>query len=333
MKRGGLHNATIRDVAREAAVSTASVSRALNGHDSVAPDTRARVEAAAVKLRYVPHAGARSLSGARTHAIGVILPDLHGEFFSEIVRGMDREAVGRGLQLLISTSHADAAQASQALRAMRGRVDGMIVMAPHLDVMPLLTDLPSALPIVLINCRGEPSPHPSFRIDNAAGVEAMVRHLAADDRRRIALIAGPPGNLDAEERLAAFERIMRRGAGTTPPLVIPGDFSEEAGAAAAAIILNERPDVDAVFATNDKMAIGCLLALRAAGVDVPGRIAVAGFDGIPVSRYLSLTTMHLAIAAIGAAAVARLTDVIEGRAIAVLAELHPPELVVRATAP
>ncbi|MFN3518527.1 MAG: LacI family DNA-binding transcriptional regulator, partial [Sphingomonas sp.] len=98
--------ATIRDVARRAEVSVASVSRALNNLANVHPDTRARVLAAAKELGYVPHAGARSLSLARTHAIGVVLPDLHGEFFSELVRGLDREASARGYHLLLSNIHA-----------------------------------------------------------------------------------------------------------------------------------------------------------------------------------------------------------------------------------
>src|SRR4051795_4486149 len=124
--------ATIRDVARRAQVSVASVSRALNGLENVSDQTRARVADAVRELGYVPHAGARSLSLARSNAIGVVLPDLHGEFFSEIVRGMDREASRRGYLLLLSNLHAGGEQARSALRAMRGRVDGLVVMAPHL---------------------------------------------------------------------------------------------------------------------------------------------------------------------------------------------------------
>ena len=125
-------DATIRDVARRAQVSVASVSRVLNRLDNVSEETRARVADAVRELGYVPHAGARSLSLARTNAIGVVLPDLHGEFFSEIVRGMDREASRRGYMLLLSNVHAGSEQSANAMRAMRGRVDGLIVLAPHL---------------------------------------------------------------------------------------------------------------------------------------------------------------------------------------------------------
>lgn len=323
--------ATIRDVAREAGVSIASVSRALNGHENVHPETRGRVLAAVERLGYVPHAGARSLSIARAHTIGVVLPDLHGEFFSEIVRGMDREASGRGLQLLMSNIHADVDQAAQALRAMRGRVDGLVIMAPHLDTAALLASLSHAIPAVLINCRGEAGGHLSFRVDNVGGVEAMVQHLLATGRRNIVHIAGPEGNMDAAERVLGFREAMRRHAGVTDPLVLPGDFNEEAGAAAARMLLGTGAQVDAIFAANDMMAIGALLALREAGVDVPGRIAVAGFDDIPVARYLALTTMRVRIAEVGARALARLAGLLAEDGPVGGTELHAPELVERAT--
>src|SRR3954451_3747293 len=146
-------DATIRDVARRAQVSVASVSRALNGAENVSEGTKARIADAVRELGYVPHAGARSLSLARTNAIGVVLPDLHGEFFSEIVRGMDREASRRGYLLLLSNLHGGSEQAATALRAMHGRVDGLIVMAPNLSADNLAAALPSALPSVLINTR------------------------------------------------------------------------------------------------------------------------------------------------------------------------------------
>lgn len=323
--------ATIRDVAREAKVSIASVSRALNGHENVHPDTRARVLEVVERLGYVPHAGARSLSIARAHAIGVVLPDLHGEFFSEIMRGMDREASRRGFQLLMSNMHADIEQAAQALRAMRGRVDGLLIMAPHLDTGALLGALPRAVPAVLINCRADAQGYSAFRVDNAGGVDAMVRHLVATGRRRIAHIAGPPGNMDADERLAAFRDAMRRHTGEADPLVLPGDFTEEAGAAAARALVGGGMRADAVFAANDMMAIGCLLALREAGTAVPGQVAVAGFDDIPVAHYLSLTTMRADIADIGARALACLAEQLAGDTGEPVTDLHLPQLVARAT--
>src|SRR5205085_1128381 len=122
--------ATIKDVAREAGVSVATVSRVFNNRELVSEDTRREVTRVAERLNYWPNGVARSLITSRTHAIGVLLPDLHGEFFSEIIRGVDLAARREGLHLLVSSSHADAEEMVSALRSMRGRIDGLIVMAP-----------------------------------------------------------------------------------------------------------------------------------------------------------------------------------------------------------
>jgi len=323
--------ATIRDVARRAEVSVASVSRALNGLNNVRGETRERIVAAAKELGYVPHAGARSLSLARAHAIGVVLPDLHGEFFSECVRGMDREASRRGYLLLLSNMHDDSDQAAVALRAMRGRVDGLLVMAPHIAPEALERALPSALPAVLINAPGEVVSRPALRLDNRGGAEAMVRHLLANGYRHIVHIAGPQGNVDAQERLQGFRDALAELAPGMPVRIIEGDFNEAAGEAAAREILASDLPCDAVFAANDMMAIGCLHTLRQAGRRVPEDIAVAGFDDVPLARYLALTTIEVRIAEIGARAVSRLIDMLEGKGSDQRTELHAPALIARAT--
>jgi LacI family transcriptional regulator len=323
--------ATIRDVARRAEVSIASVSRAFNGVDNVRGETRERIMTAAAELGYVPHAGARSLSLARAHAIGVVLPDLHGEFFSECVRGMDKEASRRGYLLLLSNMHDDSEQSATALRAMRGRVDGLLVMAPHITPASLERALPAALPSVLINAAGEIGGRPGLRLDNRAGAEAMVRHLLDRGCRHIVHVAGPEGNVDARERLEGFRDALGRMAPGMPLRVIPGDFNEEAGEAAAREILASALPCDAVFAANDMMAIGCLHILRTAGTRVPQEIAVAGFDDVPLARYLALTTVQVRIAEIGARAVARLIDIVEGKGGGEGVELISPELIARAT--
>lgn len=321
--------ATIRDVARRAEVSVASVSRALNGLEGVHPDTKARIIAAAGELGYVPHAGARSLSLARAHAIGVVLPDLHGEFFSEILRGMDREATRRGYLLLLSNIHSDGQEAADALRTMRGRVDGMLVMAPHLSVTLLERSLPAGLPALLLNSRM--AERPSIRIDNALGAELVVRRLVADGARRIAHISGPAGNIDARERAEGYRAALATHAPGMQPLVIQGNFDEDSGEAAARLLISDHADCDAVFAANDMMALGCLQGFRNAGVDVPGAVAIVGFDDIPLSRYLGLSTVSVRIAEFGERALARVIDLLERGGEDGGDELHAPALVARAT--
>jgi len=319
--------ATIRDVARRAQMSVATVSRALNGFENVSEQARERIAAAVAELGYVPHAGARSLSLARNNAIGVVLPDLHGEFFSEIVRGMDREASRHGYLLLLSTLHAGGEQATNAMRAMRGRVDGLIVMAPHLGADELSAALPTGLPSILINTRAGAGQHPSIHLDNAAGVRAVVEHLASLGRKRLIHIAGPADNIDAQEREAAFrEAVAAHG---LEGRIVGGDFEMESGEAAIRRLLAEAIEFDAVFAANDNMAIGTLEALRAAGKRVPEEVAVVGFDDIPLARHMGITTVRVRIAELGERALQRLVDGFskdQGGD-----ELHAPELVIRST--
>lgn len=324
-------HATIRDVAREADVSVATVSRAMNGHSNVRAEVRRHVESVAAALGYVPHAGARNLSMARANAIGVVLPDLHGEFFSETLRGMDRAASERGLHLLLSNLH-DGDRAVSMLHTMRGRVDGLIIMAPHIDPELLLTGLPPSIPAVLINCDAPGQNRPTLRVDNVAGARTMTEHLLATGRRAIVHLSGPESNAEARERIAGYRAAM--DAAGLAPRIVAGDFMQETGAALTPQILRDHPDMDALFAANDMMAIGALIALRAAGVAVPAQVAVAGFDDVPLSRLISpsLTTMHVDIAEIGERAVQRLTEAIAGSPDHQL-ELSSPQLMIRETTP
>jgi LacI family transcriptional regulator len=297
-----MKSATIRDVARAADVSVATVSRVYNGIEAVTGTTRERVLAVAAQLDYFPHSGARSLSMRRTDTIGVILPDLHGEFFSELIRGIDVATRARGLHLLLSHSHGDPKEATAVLRAMRSRVDAMIVMSPYADEEVLTAALSGRMPLVMLGAAAS-GDHPRLTIDNHSGAYQMTEHLIAAGHRRIAFVAGPPGNIEAAQRLAGYrDALAAHGAMTAQ--VVEGDFGEQSGMAAAASLLEGvRPD--AIFAGNDMMAIGCLQALREAGLRVPNDIALAGFDDIPISRFLDppLTTVGVPIAALGRQAV------------------------------
>jgi LacI family transcriptional regulator len=319
-------DATIRDVARRAQVSVATVSRAINGPDHVSEVARARVTEAVRALGYVPHAGARSLSLARTNAIGVVLPDLHGEFFSEIMRGMDVEASRRKYLLLLSNLHAGDEQAVTALRAMRGRVDGLVFMAPHLPADELSASLSAGLPTVLVNTRDGSGLHSTIMLDNKAGVEAVVDHFLSLGRRRLVHVSGPAQNVDAQERVAAFvSSATARGAEC---LVVDGDFEEESGERAVDQLLASGQSFDGLFAANDNMAIGAIQALNRAGLRVPQDVAVVGFDDIPLARHLGLSTVRVRIAELGQRALRLVFARLEDES-AVSEELHAPELVVR----
>ncbi len=284
------------------------------------------------KLRYVPHGVARSLITRKTQTLGVLLPDLFGEFFSELIRGIDLAARQRGYHLIVSGSHGDRAETQAVLRAMRGRVDGVIVLSPDLDVETLETNLPSGFAAVLLNADGGGA-FDSIRIDNFGGALAMVRHLLELGHRRLVFVTGPSRNHDAQERLRGYRRGMARVSGSRPVTIV-GDFREEAGYRAAERILRLRPLPTAVFAANDAMAIGLLCAFRERQIRVPEEIALAGFDDIPIARFITppLTTVRVPIADLGARATARLLHALRGSdRSSGRSETLPTTLVVRAS--
>jgi LacI family transcriptional regulator len=301
--------ATIRDVAREAGVSIATVSRVFNQTALVTESTARHVRAVATRMDYWPNSAARSLITHRTHAIGVLLPDLYGEFFSEVIRGIDRVARREKYQVLISSSHANAETIVSAVRALRGRIDGLIVMAPDADATAVIRDFASRFPVVLLNAGEVAAPCCSISVENFEGAYAAVRHLASLGHTRIAMLTGPPGNLDAEQRRLGYRRALAdAGLELVPELELPGDFSELAGFDAAAVLARLEPRPTAVFAANDYMAIGLISALRDADVRLPQEMAVVGFDDIAIAQYLSpaLTTVHVNACALGEQAMERL---------------------------
>jgi LacI family transcriptional regulator len=323
---------TLKDVAREACVSVASVSRVLNNTGVVREEIRARVVEVAARLNYVPNVGAQSLMTRRTRLIGLLLPHLHGEFFSELISGADEAARELGLHLLISAPPENALETSLALRAMIGRVDGLLAMLPQVNARFLQDTMRDALPVLLISTADVEHAYAAMHVDNYGGAYAMVKHLAACGHQFIAHIVGRRGNIDAEERLRGYQDAMAQIIPDGRELLIEGDFTAEFGYRAAQEILasSERPH--AIFAANDLMAIGCISALLEAGLRIPEDIAVVGFDDIPTARFVrpALTTVCVKTANLGARAVVRLAEVISTpRMLPPITETVPAEVVVR----
>jgi LacI family transcriptional regulator len=324
---------TIRDVAREAGVSVASASRALNDRDNVTPATRDRVRAAAQRLSYVPHFGARNLTRQKTDSIGVVLPDLFGEFFSELIRGIDRVAHAHGLQLLLSNMHGSPHEAANAIRTMRGRVDGLLIMAPDAQHQQLLDALRPAVPAVLFNRQDRDSDVASVGIDNEGAAREMTHFLVERGYRRIAFVSGPRNNRDSAARQAGFVAALAEATGERHPLIIAGDFSEASGAEAARLLIAGRTPIDAIFCANDMMAVGCCGVLADAGIEIGEKIGVAGFDDIPIAHYTapSLTTMNARIAELGAVAAEKLIRLIAEPGTKRDATILAPQLIARAS--
>lgn len=306
---------TIKDVARQANVSVATVSRVFSGADAVREETSRRIRDVAAALHYMPHGGARSLITRKTHTLGVLLPDLYGEFFSELLRGIDLAARRSGYHVLVSRSYEERREIEEAMRAMRGRVDGALLMLREVDAS-LLRNVPSNLPVVLLCSAMKGGQTSSVTIDNFRGARDMVRHLLSLGHRRVAIIRGADGNYDSAERLRGY-RAALRDAGLTPTRALEprGDFTETGGYVATLDLLAMKPRPTAIFAANDSMAIGALSALRESGVRVPGQMAVAGFDDIPLARYVDppLSSVRVPIADLGARSVEMLFRAIDSK--------------------
>lgn len=333
MKPSG--TATIRDVARASNVSIATVSRVFNHSPLVSEETRQRVTAAASRLGYWPNGIARSLITNRTHTLGLLLPDLHGEFFSEVIHGVDAISREQGYHLLVSRSSAGGDELTEALRSMRGRVDGLVVMAPDVDASRALRQAAGSVPVVLLNPEASLPGCDTLSIDNFQGAYTVVRHLVGLGHAPIATITGPVQNIDARQRLDGYRAALRdAGVEPDPAQEFHGDFTERSGYEAARELLRQQGRPTAIFVANDHMAVGVMGALQEAGRAVPDDIALAGFDDIPMARYLTpgLTTVHVDMFQMGERAVGMLIDPersapgTEGRH-----EVLPTRLVVRAS--
>ncbi len=300
---------TIRDVAAAARVSVATVSRVFNAKDVVREETVRRVREVAERLGYVPNLAARALSVRRAHTIGILLPDVHGEFFSELLRGIDIAARAAGYHILISGWHSDLDEMLAMINALRGRVDGLLLMAPDVPAKTLRQEIQPRIPVVLLNSDAHAQVD-SVRVDNSGGARAVMEHLTGLGHRRIAFIDGPPENIDARERRRGYRRGLPPG---VAPVEVEGDFTEDGGydAIGELLELEERPT--AIFAANDATAIGAISALADRGIAVPREVSVVGFDDVMIARYANptLTTVHVDTGELGRRAVSLLFDSIQ----------------------
>lgn len=298
---------TIRDVARAAGVSIATVSRVCAGSPRVSEATTLRVRKVAAQLDYWPNAAARSLTTNRSQTLGVLLPDLYGEFFSEVIRGIDHAAFQDAHQILVSSSHARTETLAAAARSMRGRVDGLIIMAPERTAGAAIQQIASELPVVLLNPGFDAPSCGSISIANFDGSYAATRHLLDLGHRALAILKGPAGNVDAEERLRGYRAALAES-GLDSELELEGDFTEVSGFLASAALLSRLRAPTAVFAANDSMAIGLLSALRDHQIHVPHDLSVIGFDDIAVAQYVTpaLTTVRVEAYELGRRAVRQL---------------------------
>ena len=308
-------NTTIIEIAKKAGVSTATVSRAFNNNGSIREATRRKILQIASEFNYRPNLIARGLSRKKTDTIGIILPEIVNDFFTEIVHGIDEEAYKNNNHILVSSSHSTRNDVETLLDMMGGgHVDGIILMAPLLrdDIVELVRK--SKRPVVLLNVDKELKDIVSINIDNYQGAYTAVTHLISHGYKNIAMIKGPAGNCDAEERFRGYIDALKHNDITiSKELMVSGEFKVQSGYYAFTRLINQKIKPDAIFAANDMMAIGVYEAARSAGLNIPKDFAVVGFDDIQLGRllYPRLTTVHVPIAELGKKAIQYLFKMIE----------------------
>ncbi|WP_307807363.1 LacI family DNA-binding transcriptional regulator [Naasia sp. SYSU D00948] len=309
---------TIRDVARTAGVSHGTVSRVINGGHWVSPQARAAVEEAIRVTGYTANHHARSLARGRAGSLAFLLTEPQHLLFEDptfalLLRGAAEALAQRDMTLVLLVAGTASERANVEHFVGAGHVDGVMLISSH-ESDPLLESLLRAgVPTV---CCGVPLGHeavvPAVSVDEAGSARGMTRYLLDRGHRRIATIAGPHDTPGGKYRLEGFREEM--GDLFVAELVEEGDYSEESGAAAMSRLLERSPRLDAVFAANDRMAIGAMGVLQKRGLRVPEDLAVAGFDdsGQAARHEPALTTMRQPWARISAEMVALLVDVIDG---------------------
>lgn len=329
---------TIRDVARLASVSISTVSRVLNTPSMVREDKRTKVEEAIETLGFIPNQMARGLLKKETGGLGVILPYVAGEFFSEFLTSIDLAAQEYGKFLMISTSHRSAEAMKKVLINMRSRVDGIMVMASDGTAEILKSLVKGSAPVVFVNSNTFDLDLETINFDNFTGGYKATEHLLKLGHRRIAMLKGPDHSYDACERLRGYRQALTdQGVTPDPRLEISGDFSPQAGYAGARVLLDIDPRPTAIFGANDHSSIALMSVLRNQNISVPEDISVVGFDDVPSSRYASpaLTTVQVPLWQIGETAIKRLLHLVKDKEGALTTkQVLPVELIEReSTAP
>lgn len=336
MKRDG-KTITLAEVAQKAGVSVATASRVVsNSTYSVRDDLRERVLSAAEELKYVPNAHARALVRKETSTIGVIVGDVSDPYFAEIVRGIQRTAGESNRLVIVCNSYREPEQELAYMRLLRAQdVEGIVLAGSGICDHDYNRELGAEVEAFAVS-GGRVSFIGRHHVagdavlpDNASGAKALGQKLVNLGHRNFGIISGPPNLATSCDRLEGFQRALNEaGIALHPERIIDGDFSRDSGAEAAVHLLKRFPQITAIFALNDIMAVGALSALRQRGVSVPHDVSLAGFDDIPIARDVTptLSTVRLPMMQMGVRA---LEFVLEDHGSELQVEHLPTKVVMR----
>lgn len=321
------------DVAIEAGVSTATVSRVANGHPNIRLATRERVEEAMRRLGYVANLRARSLAGGRTNLIGLIVDDLESSYISQVARGIDEAVATHGYDLMVSTMHMRERTTRHIESLFNGFAEGLIVLLAGGFGRYLGEVEARKFPVVLID--HDPASNVSIvKADNDAGTREAVRHLSTLGHDRIGFITGNLKVASARERLDAYRtEVAELGLNPQTDLVVDGDFTLDGGATAARQLLGLNEPPTALLASSDAEAFGVMQVAREMGVTIPGDLSLVGFDDIPEASYVTptLTTVRQPMREMGVLAAEMLMSIVEEGQGQTSTVRLPTQLIVRET--
>jgi len=322
---------TIRDVARKAGVSHQTVSRVINGKQDVSPETRVLVEATIVQMGYQPNAIARSMARGQTHTLACISPNLTDYTLASVIEGAETEARQHDY-FLLSSSAVDPESFSRLVDELVGhrRVDGLIVINPYSDKR--FEHIPENFPVVFVGAQSHEQNISSVCLDDEKVAYEATRHLISLGHTDIALVTGPMEEDCSQDRTEGYQRALKEaGLPFDPTKVIEGDWSATSGQSALLSFVEQGRVPTAIFAQNDRMAMGILRAARDANIKVPSQLAVIGVDDMPLSSYFDppLTTMRQDMPLIGQEATRMLLNIIQRKNTDLREVKLPAQLVVR----
>ena len=309
---------TIRDVARKAEVSVATVSRYLNRNTNVSPEVSERLKTVMMELKYVPHAAARHLATRKTRVIGLLLSNLHNDFFVPLLNGVEAVIREKGYNLIVATHHSDRSDAPPPIGPHN--TDGMLIFSDSLLDEDLVNYESIAFPIVLVHRTPPPSlPIPSVTVENVEITKSLIEHLIqVHGRRHILFLRGPIHQEDSNLRERGYRLALEtNGIPFDDRLILNGEFER----AVAHQVMNkfldagERVEFDAVFSGDDDAAIGVFRALHQHHLRIPEDVAVVGFDDLGFASFLDppLTTVRAPTEEVGRIAAEQLFSQLENR--------------------